>query len=319
MIRVGLVPNVFTYTSLVDAYCKVGNLSDVFRMGNEMMEVGVEWNVVTYTELIDGLCDVERTKEAEEMFGKMVTADVATTLSEQMAQEGLVSDRTAYTSLIDGNLKQGNVVEALALRDKMGEIGMKLDLLAYTSLVWGLSQCNQLQKARTFLEEMIGEGIILDEVLCLSVLKKHYELGCVEEAVELQSCLMKHQLLTSDNNDTLPIMSNSVAFNRPVQKMRKQEIRVLKSSEDKAYRWICCSSARVETLNSQSVKSYGEDWSEHLKTVMRLSIFQIAKGMVKESTDQTPPTRLIFIREESSLNLSFIELLFISKSNVLCI
>ncbi|KAL0793285.1 hypothetical protein Bca101_064662 [Brassica carinata] len=186
-------------------------------MGNEMMEVGVEWNVVTYTELIDGLCDVERTKEAEEMFGKMVTADVATTLSEQMAQEGLVSDRTAYTSLIDGNLKQGNVVEALALRDKMGEIGMKLDLLAYTSLVWGLSQCNQLQKARTFLEEMIGEGIILDEVLCLSVLKKHYELGCVEEAVELQSCLMKHQLLTSDNNDTLPIMSNSVAFNRPVQ------------------------------------------------------------------------------------------------------
>lgn len=83
----------------------------------------------------------------------------------------------------------------------MDEIGMKFDLFVYILLVWGLLQCNQLQKVRFFFEEMIGEGIVFDEVLCVSVLKKYYEFGCVDEVVELQGYLMKYQFLISDKNN----------------------------------------------------------------------------------------------------------------------
>ncbi|CAN6910205.1 hypothetical protein Bca4012_078373 [Brassica carinata] len=225
----GIKVNTLFYTTLMDAYFKSGNPTEGLHLLEEMLKLDIDVTVVTFCVLIDGLCKNKLVSKAIDYFGRMseefglqanaavYTAmidglckenqvDAATSLFEQMAQDGLVPDRTAYTSLMDGNLKQGNVLEALALRDKMDEIGIKLDLLAYTSLVWGLSQCNQLQKARSFLEEMIGEGIVPDEVLCVSVLKKHYELGCVEEAVELQGYLMKHQLLTSDKNNALPDM-----------------------------------------------------------------------------------------------------------------
>ncbi|CAH2045766.1 unnamed protein product [Thlaspi arvense] len=219
----GIKANTLIYTTLMDGYFKSGNPTEGLHLLEEMLELDIEVTVVTFCVLIDGLCKNKLVSKAVGYFERIsndfglqantaiYTAMIdglckenqvegATTLFEQMAQKGLVPDRQAYTSLMDGNLKQGNVLEGLALRDKMAEIGMKLDLLAYTSLVWGLSQCNQLQKARSFLEEMIGEGILPDEVLCVSVLKKHYEVGCIEEAVELQSYLIKHQT-DSGNSD----------------------------------------------------------------------------------------------------------------------
>lgn len=60
MRRVGFVFNEFIYIFFIDVKCKIGNLMDVFRLGDEMLEAGVEWNVVIYIVLIDGFCDVER-------------------------------------------------------------------------------------------------------------------------------------------------------------------------------------------------------------------------------------------------------------------
>nr|ADQ43199.1 unknown [Schrenkiella parvula] len=282
----GIKANTLIYTTLMDAYFKSGNPTEGLHLLEEMQELDHEVTVVTFCVLIDGLCKNKLVSKAIDYFGRMsndfglqpnaavYTAMIdglckenqvkaATTLFEQMAQEGLVPDRTAYTSLMDGNLKQGNMLEALALRDKMAEIGMKLDLLAYTSLVWGFSQCNQLQKARSFLEEMIGEEILPDEVLCIGVLKKHYELGCIDEAVGLQSYLMKHQLLTSDNNNALPNYSDPSLDFFEEHRNRVWDLQselLLRTHQlivrGEAYGWIYCSSARAEMGARVQVQHY---------------------------------------------------------------
>ncbi|KAK6931722.1 Pentatricopeptide repeat [Dillenia turbinata] len=98
-------------------------------------------NVVVYMALIDGLCKNNCIEEANRLF-------------HEMQQKCILMDRTAYTSLIDGNLKHGNLQGALDLRNRMFEI---------------------------------GKGVPPDDVVYGVLIRKYYELGKVDEALEMQN------------------------------------------------------------------------------------------------------------------------------------
>ncbi|KAK9925624.1 hypothetical protein M0R45_022895 [Rubus argutus] len=53
MKRVGISSNEFTYTSLINASCKAGYLSQTLKLKNEMLEAGVGMSIITYTALLD--------------------------------------------------------------------------------------------------------------------------------------------------------------------------------------------------------------------------------------------------------------------------
>jgi pentatricopeptide repeat domain-containing protein 1 len=72
---------------------------------------------------------------------------------------------------------------------------MELDLHAYTSLVWGLSYCGKVQQAKSFLNEMLSKGITPDQVLCIRLLRKYYELGDINEAQELHNDMLRRGLV----------------------------------------------------------------------------------------------------------------------------
>ncbi|KAL6191405.1 hypothetical protein ACLB2K_037796 [Fragaria x ananassa] len=61
-----------TYTSLIDASCKAGNLSQALKFRNEMLDAGVSLNIVTYTALLDGLCENGKMEEAEGVFNEVL-------------------------------------------------------------------------------------------------------------------------------------------------------------------------------------------------------------------------------------------------------
>jgi pentatricopeptide repeat domain-containing protein 1 len=61
-----------------------------------------------------------------------------------------------------------------------------------------------VQQARKFLAEMIGKGIIPDETLCTRLLRKHYELGNIDEAIELQNELVEKGLIHGNSNPAVP-------------------------------------------------------------------------------------------------------------------
>ena len=58
-------------------------------------------------------------------------------LFDEMLNKGMLPDKTAYASLIDGNLKRGNIQEALDLQKRMAETSVDLDVVVYTSLILG--------------------------------------------------------------------------------------------------------------------------------------------------------------------------------------
>ncbi|KAK9925626.1 hypothetical protein M0R45_022897 [Rubus argutus] len=44
-----------------------------------------------------------------------------------------------------------------------------------------------MQQAKSLLDEMIGKGILPDEILIVCLVRKYYELGNVDEAIKLQT------------------------------------------------------------------------------------------------------------------------------------
>ena len=53
-----------TYDSLIDGYCKAGDLEEAFNVRERMKNDNVEANVVTYNTLLGGLCRAARMEEA---------------------------------------------------------------------------------------------------------------------------------------------------------------------------------------------------------------------------------------------------------------
>lgn len=64
MVIKGIVPDVVTYTALIDGHCKVGNTKEAFRLHKEMLDAGLSPNMFTVSCVIDGLLKDGRTNDA---------------------------------------------------------------------------------------------------------------------------------------------------------------------------------------------------------------------------------------------------------------
>ena len=68
MVIKGIVPDVVTYTALIDGHCKVGNTKEAFRLHKEMLDAGLTPNVFTVSCVIDGLLKDGKTNDAIKLF-----------------------------------------------------------------------------------------------------------------------------------------------------------------------------------------------------------------------------------------------------------
>ncbi|GMH17340.1 hypothetical protein Nepgr_019181 [Nepenthes gracilis] len=55
MVEMGLKPDIVSYNSLIDVYCKNREMDKVYKVLDEMHEQGILPDVITYTSLIGGL------------------------------------------------------------------------------------------------------------------------------------------------------------------------------------------------------------------------------------------------------------------------
>ncbi|XXG85039.1 hypothetical protein AAC387_Pa11g0207 [Persea americana] len=72
MISNKIGPDNVVYTTLIDGFCKIGNLPDAFRLMDEMKSLGLFPDTITYTALIGGLCQSGKIDEAVRIFQEMV-------------------------------------------------------------------------------------------------------------------------------------------------------------------------------------------------------------------------------------------------------
>nr|XP_017225216.1 PREDICTED: pentatricopeptide repeat-containing protein At1g20300, mitochondrial-like [Daucus carota subsp. sativus] len=69
--------DVVVYTSLVNGWCRAGNISEAERVFSEMKEVGIQPNVYTYSIVIDALCRCGQITRAHDVFAEMIDAPIS--------------------------------------------------------------------------------------------------------------------------------------------------------------------------------------------------------------------------------------------------
>ncbi|KAF6158006.1 hypothetical protein GIB67_008135 [Kingdonia uniflora] len=153
MVRAGIVPDVFTITIMVNAYCKDGRVCRAMEFVNYMDCRGFELNVVAYNLLIGGygyLRDMEGVSRVLKlMFERRITNDVVT-----------------YTllikSLLDGNCRIGSMDDALRVQDELLRVRLKLNQVICNSLINGFCKLGQVHEADQVIRDMGVQSLKLD-------------------------------------------------------------------------------------------------------------------------------------------------------------
>ncbi|KAF5198944.1 Pentatricopeptide repeat-containing protein [Thalictrum thalictroides] len=213
MKHLGPQPNVYTYTILMNFYCRedIGcvrkQLCRATEILEEMSRCGISPTVVTYGTYVKGLCgvgDVDRAlkflrdlRQRNQLpnsncYNAVVSGlcrrgDVyeAVTVLEEMKSSGVSPDVHSYSILIngffDGYCKSGQMDAARLICDEMNEMGTSPNLMTYTALMSGYCRHGSPQKALQLYDEMQEKGIKPDGITDLvlkSVLDKDNIQGC---------------------------------------------------------------------------------------------------------------------------------------------
>ncbi|XP_068663014.1 pentatricopeptide repeat-containing protein At1g09900-like [Aristolochia californica] len=205
MVEKGLGPMISTYTlpltslceagrltehmlqdsvvTLMNGYCKLGNLNNAMRLLNFMQENGCEPDEWTFTELICGFFKMGTLVVALDLFNKMAVCGLnphknrlpeAEKLCREIAEQGLFPTVVTYTNLIDGLCKSGATSLAFKVVDEMMKHDCLPNLHTYSSLIYGLCQEANAMEAELLFKVMQRKGLIPDLVTYTSVIDGPY-------------------------------------------------------------------------------------------------------------------------------------------------
>ncbi|KAF6163553.1 hypothetical protein GIB67_002558 [Kingdonia uniflora] len=171
MVRVGIVPDVFTITIKVNTYCKDGRVCRAMEFVNYMDCREFELNVVAYNALIGGYFDLR------DMEG-------VSRLLKLMSERRITNDVVTYTLLIkgflDGYCLIGSIDDALRVQDELLSVGLKLNQVICNSLINGICKLRQVHKANQVIRDMGVRGLKLDSYSYYTLV----DAFCKEDRVE---------------------------------------------------------------------------------------------------------------------------------------
>lgn len=145
MERDGVVPDVAIYNALVSAFCKVHRFENAYRVLGEMEDRGVCPNSRTCNIILNGLISLGRTDEAYTFFRRMIRV--------------CEPDSDTYTIMIKMFFESDRVDKAMKVWRYMGKVQFVPSMHTFSVLVNGLCEKGEVDKACSFLEEMIENGI----------------------------------------------------------------------------------------------------------------------------------------------------------------
>ncbi|CAL1360523.1 unnamed protein product [Linum trigynum] len=153
----GCLPDIVTYSSLLDGLCRRGKIDDALALF-QVIENRLKSDVVGYAILLDGLWKAGRGDEAREMFSKLSRdnclqlnsriysiatnglcrqgfVDEAYELFRKMEGDGCLPNSGCYNVIIHGFLRHKDPLEAIDLIHKMVSKGFSADTTTMTLLI----------------------------------------------------------------------------------------------------------------------------------------------------------------------------------------
>ncbi|KAL6053586.1 hypothetical protein QOT17_017849 [Balamuthia mandrillaris] len=166
LLSIGRHPNEAVLNTLVDHYAR----NRQFEEANEVLEVMRRYHVrptlATYTALMD----------AHFKAGDWESAVAAL---KNLQGQGFTPDEVTLTSLLTAHTKSsstngGSMKEAIRIFEYMQESGLPVRKVAYSALITGLAKAGQLKEAKARLDEMRGQGYNADHIAYSPLLSSYY-------------------------------------------------------------------------------------------------------------------------------------------------
>ncbi|KAL6968751.1 hypothetical protein U1Q18_034544 [Sarracenia purpurea var. burkii] len=175
MERLGLPPDVISYTCFIESYCREKDFRKVDAVLEEMQEKGCSPNSVTYTIVMHALGKAKEVNEALKVY-------------EKMRQSGCVPDPSFYSSLIHVLSKAGRLKDAREVFDDMSKQGVNPDVLTYNTMITTACEHSQEENALGLLGEMEKSRCKPDLRTYTPLLK----MCCRKKRMKMLSFLLEH-------------------------------------------------------------------------------------------------------------------------------
>ncbi|KAH7690807.1 leucine-rich PPR motif-containing protein mitochondrial protein [Dioscorea alata] len=173
MSRLGILPDVFTVSIVVNAYCRDGEVQKGLGFVEEMERKGFEVNIVAYHALINGYCSV----------GEM---EVALSLFRLMVGKGILPNAVSYTLLIKGYCKQGKIAKAEEIIKEMKEMPcLAADEVAYGVIINAYCQLGKMDDAIRVRDNMQIDALKPNISICNTIINGYCKAGRVKEAEKI--------------------------------------------------------------------------------------------------------------------------------------
>jgi pentatricopeptide repeat protein len=181
MIDAGIKGDVISYTAIIDACAKAGNIARAEAWLQKMLDAGVEANVVTFGALIHACARLGDATRAEHWL-------------EQMQIAGVKANAVTYNAVMSACTKSGDVDRAEKWLNKMRNSGVVPDVVSYNTLITALAKTGDLVKAEEWLQRMEDAGITPNLVPFLCMIMVYSQQGNVSAVERLSSEVMRRRL-----------------------------------------------------------------------------------------------------------------------------
>ncbi|PKI64292.1 hypothetical protein CRG98_015315 [Punica granatum] len=168
----GVKPDIVTYNSLIDMYCKGREMDKAYKVVEKMKEEDIMPDVITYTSIIGGL-------------GLIGQPDKARDVLKEMKEYGVYPDVAAYNAAIRNYCIAKRLGNAYSLMDGMISKGLSPNPTTYNLFFRVFYWSNDLQSSWTFYERMMNAGCLPNTQSCMFLIRLCRRQEKVEMALKI--------------------------------------------------------------------------------------------------------------------------------------
>lgn len=166
--------NVVVANSLIDMYCKCGNVD----YGRKLFDGIIDRDVISWTSMISGYCNIGLLEEALILF-------------ERMKVEGLEPNDFTWNAMIAGYARSGDCNGAFVLFSRMVREGLVPDLVTWNAMISGFTQSLRAAKAWRLFQDMLVAGMKPNHVTVTGLLPACGLMGSIHRGKELHGLIYR--------------------------------------------------------------------------------------------------------------------------------
>ncbi|KAG1362207.1 putative Pentatricopeptide repeat-containing protein, mitochondrial [Cocos nucifera] len=172
-----VAPNLASYSIIINAHCKHGDIDLAFGALNQMVEQGFKPTVAIYDSIRGCLCSAKMLKEATLTFNRMLEAGVTpdevvytmpfncySKMGKAVDACHLFDEMVTYAILINGHIRLGEIDHAIQLFNQMNEDGYTPDKFSYNTLIKGFCLAGRVIEALSLSQMMQKKGLFPSKV-----------------------------------------------------------------------------------------------------------------------------------------------------------